>query len=1252
MTVTTLAIFVVSIWALEFIASRILHEDIESLLSEKQLSSASFVAKAVDDELDQRLWFLEAIAAQITPELMGNPAALQTLLEQCPNFQIQFNAGAFVVGDDGVAVANLPLTVKRVGTNYMDRDFIVAALKKGKATVGAPVIGKRLNAPIFVMGVPIRDAQGAVIGALSGVTDLSKPSFLDKISEGDYGRKGSYYLLVCKPLRQIVTSNDKRRIMEKLPPPGVIPIMDNFLKGRDGSTVYVNPLGVDVLASYKSISAADWIVTVATPTSEAFAPIYRMQQRMYLAAVFLTLLAGALNWWMMRRQLAPMLTAISQLNAMPEKMQPLPVTRQDEIGQLVTGFNRLLATVEERTNELANITHELKIILENAPIGISKIIDRKQVLVNQKTIDLFQYSRDEMEFKTTRMLYPSDEAYEKLGKEAYPTLAQGHVYETEQELIRRDGAHIFVKYVGKAVEPTDMSKGTIWLLEDVTERKRTDVALHLTRFVFDNSSEGIFWMNSDADIVDVNEAACRSLGYSREEMLQLTIPDIDHLVNADGWRKDFEAIRQHGSITAETVHSTKDGKQFPVEIVANHIQFGSIELICTFVRNITERKEAEITLQESEQRFRSMFQRHSSIMLLVEPESGAIVDANVAAAQFYGYSRERLQAMNIEMLNTLPPDLIIDKRHKALHNEINYFIFVHKLSSGEIRTVEVHSTPIEVNDRKLLFSIIHDITERNIAEAKIARLSEERSIILSNAGVGISFVMNRHQKWANNTFCEIFGYEPEEMEGSSTGTHFPSQEEYTRFTEEAYPVLASGETFSKSLQMRRKDGTLFQARFTGKAVNPENLFDGAIWILIDETSEYELKENLIEAKLAAEKADRAKSAFLSNMSHEIRTPMNGVIGMAQLLAMSELTEEQKEYVEALHVSGNNLLSLINDILDLSKIEAGMITIESYEFNLKKSLDETFLTQRSAIFKKKLALKVDMSSEIPAVVIGDQLRVKQIISNLLSNAIKFTAQGGITISVLILERYVNSLIVQIAVSDTGIGMSADVLKKIFTPFTQAETSTTRQFGGTGLGLTISRHLAELMEGSITVESTPGVGSCFKLTIPFVISHKVVTTVEPIRNTTYKWDGPKLKILFVEDNPINITYSMALFAKLGFDAVLAENGRDSLAAIEKETFDLVLMDIQMPVMNGEEALREIRRKEQGTSLHLPVIALTAYALRGDKERFLQEGFDGYVSKPMVVEELLDEMKRVVAKNGALSGVEERCPERSRRVNGEVI
>lgn len=349
--------------------------------------------------------------------------------------------------------------------------------------------------------------------------------------------------------------------------------------------------------------------------------------------------------------------------------------------------------------------------------------------------------------------------------------------------------------------------------------------------------------------------------------------------------------------------------------------------------------------------------------------------------------------------------------------------------------------------------------------------------------------------------------------------------------------------------------------------------------------------------------------------------------MTQLLEMTELTMEQCEYVTALKLSGTNLLSLISDILDLSKIEAGKITVEFAEFSLHRCINDVILMQKNAAFDKKLDLKLDLANEIPYLVVGDQLRVKQILLNLLGNAIKFTQQGSVTLSTQLLEQHDKNVLIQIAVRDTGIGISSDCLETVFLPFIQEDGSISRKFGGTGLGLTISRRLAEILGGGITVESSPDNGSCFTVTLPFAIGRDAATFEALSSKTAVVWDGPLLRILFVEDDKVSTTFGSALFKKLGFDFTVAENGRECLAALETGRFDLVLMDIQMPVMTGEEALREIRTHEQGTTAHLPVIAMTAHSMRGETESFLAQGFDGYISKPLITSKLVDEIKRTL-------------------------
>ncbi|HVI51098.1 MAG TPA: response regulator [Candidatus Sulfotelmatobacter sp.] len=385
-----------------------------------------------------------------------------------------------------------------------------------------------------------------------------------------------------------------------------------------------------------------------------------------------------------------------------------------------------------------------------------------------------------------------------------------------------------------------------------------------------------------------------------------------------------------------------------------------------------------------------------------------------------------------------------------------------------------------------------------------------------------------------------------------------------------------------------------------------------------------------EAARIATQANRAKSEFLAMMSHEIRTPMNGILGMVHLLSGMTLNEQQKDCVETIRQSGSALLTILNDILDFSKLEADRLTLEQVSFELVPFIEETVALMRGPAEAKGLSLVAEMDPGLPRHLVGDPTRLRQILLNFLGNAVKFTEAGGIVVEVLCRGQDENGALLLFTVSDTGIGISNDVQRKLFTAFTQADSSITRRFGGTGLGLAISQRLAQLMGGIIGMHSQPGQGSSFWLTVSLPLAK---SNSEP-KISERPVELPPLSILLAEDNAVNRKVAQAILVKAGHRVQVVGDGRQALEALDRDGFDLVLMDMQMPVMDGLQATRQLRE----AGIAVPIIALTANAMHEDCERCLDAGMNGYVAKPFAPDGLFREIARVLAdtaKDEAKSG-----------------
>lgn len=609
----TLAIFVLCIWLLALYATRMLREDMQRLLGEHQLSTVSFVAAEVNQQFSDRFNTMELVARDINPAMMANPPSLRTLLEQRPVFRRMFNAGTFVVDRSGATVASIPSWAERVDVDFADRSFVATAIEQGKPMISPPFTDKQRKAPVFYMAVPVHDQQGQVIGALMAVIHLGLPSFLDKVAENHYGKEGGY-LLVAPQHRLVITATDKRRAMQAVPDPGLNAMLDRYMQGYEGFGIALNSHGVEELTAAKSIPAAGWFVVAALPTEEAFAPIHAMQRRMLVATVFLSLLAGGLTWWILMRQLSPMLATVRRLADMSGEghpLQPLPIVRQDEIGQLIGGVNHLIKTLELREFTLREREARLRATLDSALDAIVSIDSSGRLIdVNPAAEAIFGWKKDELlgRLVSETLIPPVHRHAHDQGLARFIETGQQRILNQRVEItaLRHDGSEFPVELTITSIRQDDKDLFTAYL-RDITQRRLADEQLRLAAGVFTHAREAIMITNLEGTIIDVNDAFTRITGYSRDEALGrnprlLSSGRQDQAFFEAMWRDLLEKDFWHGEIW----NRRKDGEMFAEMLTISAVRDarGVAQQFIALFSDITERKRVDDELKASELRWK------------------------------------------------------------------------------------------------------------------------------------------------------------------------------------------------------------------------------------------------------------------------------------------------------------------------------------------------------------------------------------------------------------------------------------------------------------------------------------------------------------------------------------------------------------------------------------------------------------------------------------------------------------------------
>ena len=877
-----------------------------------------------------------------------------------------------------------------------------------------------------------------------------------------------------------------------------------------------------------------------------------------------------------------------------------------------------------------------------AGIGMALVgLDGRWLQVNRQVPAMLGYTEAELLARTFQdVTHPEDLKSDLANLEDLLAGRRRH-YQLEKRYLHREGRIVHVMLTVTLVrDAAGAPLHFISQMEDITTRHLAEQALVASQRqlsdVFRSMAEGLVVQDAQGKIVECNAAAEAILGLTRAQLLGL-----------DSFDPRWEALNEDGSpcpgdrhpmvITRMTGQSRRgvvmgvrraDASVRWVSVNTEAImdESGYLKAVVASFADVTARRQAEMKLRDAlaeAQRFREAQDNIPSFVYMKDIRSRYLY-ANRPTLELF-------KCTAAELVGSDDDRFFSPETARALR-EIDQRVFAGEISNREIATTDSQGrpryyweikTPIYADPERKevcgLLGISTDITERKLIQQALAE-SEERTRLFAEHAPASVAMFDREMRYLVHSakWLKDYGLEGRNIIGRSHYEVFPEISENWKAIHRR--CLAGATEVNEADPFDRADGT---RQWLSWRVQPWHTAAGEIGGIVmfteDITPRKQLEQNLALARDEALTASRLKSEFLANVSHEIRTPMNGVLGMADLLMDTHLTEDQRQMGRVIQSSARNLLTIIDDLLDFSKIEAGKFRLTTEAFSLGEQVDQALALMAPRAVSGEVSLESDLPADLPARLNGDPGRIHQVLVNLLGNAVKFTEKG--TVAVTVRSRPAaapGSYAFRVEVRDTGIGITAEQQARLFQPFTQADGSTTRRFGGTGLGLAISRQLIELMGGRIGVESVPGRGSVFWFELELPVA--TAPAPAPSAGSRPPVPLPAARILVAEDQPANQLFMRLLLTKLGVEFTLVGDGHAAIEELGKRDYALVLMDCQMPKMDGYEATRLIRTGAAGLEREAtPIVALTAHAMAADREKCMEAGMDDYLTKPVQLDAL---------------------------------